>query len=777
MVIGGTILLFAGLEHFVGKRGTQIHNVVLLVIFASVHTWFTIIHPSLDARNIIFSLGILAICSQCAWLLLRRVDADMLPITRHTGIIFAAYGLASVIRIYVDLVMPNDENFFHSSVYDTFLVMMYQMLFIALTFSLSLAVNRRLVASLESDIVERKQAGLALTLSEEKFFKAFNSSPDAIIITRVRDGQVLEVNEGFTRMTGYSQQEALSNSVITLGFWTTPQERDMLLAELHVSQRVHGIEYDFRVKSGRILHCLYSGEIIHLNGETHILSVIRDITEQKRIEQDLRIRNNVQATLHQVTLDLINRHDVNDILQSFLIQISGFLDAADISVDLLEDSDTLVTSAVTSGQPLQAGDTMRRGEGGWLSWQAIDSGQPAVLEDYSKWEKRRELYEGYPIHAIMIIPIHSRSHVIGTINISRREENAPFDGMNIDAAQQLAQMVALVLDNAKLYSQLQSELTERRRVENELRVLSRTVEQSQSAVIITDTNGAIEYVNPKFTELTDYSLQEVLGKNPRILRPDDVPPEVYEEMWKTILAGGEWRGELLSRKKNGEVFWDETIISPIVNEGGAITHFVSMKEDITKHKQAQEALLRLAAFEERQRMARDLHDSVNQSIHSLVLFSETLVAALEKNNIDRARQVSERLQESARQALKEMRLLLYQTRPSVMEKGMSFIEELKARLANVELRAGGKANVILEGSLEHCPEAWQENLFWIAIEALNNSLKHAQARKVEIIIRCFPEYMELEVKDNGRGLIQPNRTLGVMVYATCRNGQICLAVR
>ena len=94
---------------------------------------------------------------------------------------------------------------------------------------------------------------------------------------------------------------------------------------------------------------------------------------------------------------------------------------------------------------------------------------------------------------------------------------------------------------------------------------------------------------------------------------------------------------------------------------------------------------------------------------------------------------------------------MYQTQTSVKEGGVNLIDGLNARLADVELRAGVRAQIIQEGSLTHCPEAWHENLFWIIIEALNNSLKHAQARSVQIIIRCFPNYMELEVTDNGRG--------------------------
>jgi signal transduction histidine kinase len=159
----------------------------------------------------------------------------------------------------------------------------------------------------------------------------------------------------------------------------------------------------------------------------------------------------------------------------------------------------------------------------------------------------------------------------------------------------------------------------------------------------------------------------------------------------------------------------------------------------------------VAVVEERRRLSRDLHDSVNQSIHSLVLFSETLVSTLEKNNTERAKQIADRLQESARQALKETRLLLYEIQPSDPERRVNLIQDLETRLAIVELRAGVKAHIIQEGSLDHCPREWHENLFWITIEALNNALKHAQARNMQIIIHCFPRIMELEVVDDGKG--------------------------
>ncbi|MHB8522218.1 MAG: PAS domain S-box protein [Limisphaerales bacterium] len=111
--------------------------------------------------------------------------------------------------------------------------------------------------------------------------------------------------------------------------------------------------------------------------------------------------------------------------------------------------------------------------------------------------------------------------------------------------------------------------------------------------MITDLQGAIEYVNPEFLRLTSYTAEEVLGKNSRLLSSGLTPPETYPRLWATIKAGGVWRGEFCNRKKNGELYWETAVISPVRSETGEITHFLAVKEDITERKQA---ALRLEAF-------------------------------------------------------------------------------------------------------------------------------------------------------------------------------------
>lgn len=130
-------------------------------------------------------------------------------------------------------------------------------------------------------------------------------------------------------------------------------------------------------------------------------------------------------------------------------------------------------------------------------------------------------------------------------------------------------------------------ISNRKSAENELRTLSRAVRQSPASIVITDTAGAIEYVNPGFEQLTGYSFEEVKGKNPRILKGGTTTPEEYKRLWDTITSGGEWRGEFRNKKKNGEIYWESASISPVTDEAGVITHFLAVKEDITGLKGAE----------------------------------------------------------------------------------------------------------------------------------------------------------------------------------------------
>ena len=141
------------------------------------------------------------------------------------------------------------------------------------------------------------------------------------------------------------------------------------------------------------------------------------------------------------------------------------------------------------------------------------------------------------------------------------------------------------------------DVTERHEMMDRLRKLSTAIEQSPAAVIITDVDGTIEYVNRRFEQVTGYAADEAVGRNPRMLKSGYMPHDTYAEMWAALVAGREWRGDLHNRRKNGEFFWESATIAPIKGRDGANTHYVAVKEDITLRKEYERRLMRQANFD------------------------------------------------------------------------------------------------------------------------------------------------------------------------------------
>jgi len=177
------------------------------------------------------------------------------------------------------------------------------------------------------------------------------------------------------------------------------------------------------------------------------------------------------------------------------------------------------------------------------------------------------------------------------------------------------------------------EITWRKQTEEELRKLSRAVEQSPVAVIITNVKGNIEYVNPKFTQSTGYTYEEAVGHTPRILKSGKQAAEVYKELWEKINSGEEWHGEFQNRKKTGELFWTTASVSPIKNSDGIITHYIGVQEDTTDRKLIEEELKYLN---------ESLEKRVEERTDELAKVNENLLQEIdERNHAEEALQGSE----------------------------------------------------------------------------------------------------------------------------------------
>jgi two-component system, cell cycle sensor histidine kinase and response regulator CckA len=209
------------------------------------------------------------------------------------------------------------------------------------------------------------------------------------------------------------------------------------------------------------------------------------------------------------------------------------------------------------------------------------------------------------------------------------------------------------------------DITERKRAEEQLSKLWQAVEQSPVSVVITDLRGRIEYVNPRFTEVTGYSEAELVGQNPRILKSGTMDRDFYQNLWQTISSGREWHGELHNKKKSGELFWESGSISAVKNSEGRITHFVAVKEDVTERKQSFDQLRQVQKMEAIGQLAGGIAHDFNNLLTIINGYSTLLIRGLEGGSP--MRKEAEQILRAGERAADLTRQLLSFSRRQILE--------------------------------------------------------------------------------------------------------------
>lgn len=426
-----------------------------------------------------------------------------------------------------------------------------------------------------ANVTERKRHEMALLESEARYRSLFEDTPIGLY-SSTSDGQLIAANPAMLEMLAYPNFETLLQ-VNAADLYVDPEDRTRWQTAM---EQGDGLLRDFEVRlcrhDGRVIWARETaraardddGQILRYDG------ALEDITERKRTEEALResaaMLDKSQAIAHVGSwkLDLVaNRLTWSDeVYRMFGVHPQEFGGTYEAFLDMVHPDDRAAVDASYTGSLRKGRDTYE------IEHRIVrrDSGEVRVVHEKCE---------------------HVR-----------------------DASGRTVRSVGMVQD-----------ITERRKAEDQIRILSEAMAQSPSIVLLTDLEGNIEYVNRRFTEITGYCAEEVIGQTPRILKSSHHPAAYYEELWETILSGGQWRGELVNRKKSGELYCELASISPLARNDGVATHFIKVANDITHRVQIEEMLRRRTAQLEGLRQINlglsaqlDLHDLLHSITENAV---------------------------------------------------------------------------------------------------------------------------------------------------------------
>lgn len=359
-----------------------------------------------------------------------------------------------------------------------------------------------------------------------------------------------------------------------------------------------------------------------------MVHVRRNVTLRKQAEENFARLNRLYSVLSHTNKAILIAKDYEDLFQrvcNITIQQGGFKMAW---IGLIEgDSVVPVNFAGDEGEYLK-NIKMRVDQSEWSYGpvgRAAKTAEVYCVNDVSidpDFEPWREAAVLRGFQAIASAPLMSKGKVFAVFTIYSEQ-------INVFGSEMRNLLTTLSDDISAAILHLDQE-KQRLIAEGKLQQLSQAVEQSGNAIIITNADGEIEYVNRSFTKLTGYSLTEVIGIKPKTFKSEHTPTSVSQDIWKTLLAGEEWSGELQNKKKDGTLYWSLQSISPIKDEQGNITHYLSTQEDNTELHEAQETIKKLAFYDPLTNLPnrRLLADRLDQAIASVKRYPKQMVAVM-----------------------------------------------------------------------------------------------------------------------------------------------------
>jgi diguanylate cyclase (GGDEF)-like protein/PAS domain S-box-containing protein len=388
-------------------------------------------------------------------------------------------------------------------------------------------------AALVTFAVLKKEAEDALRQSGAEYRLLFDSNPLPMWVFERKTLKFLAVNEAASRQYGFSSREFLSMTIADI----TPEEDDLPPLSEATAKPIHGIQEAtigrHRKKNGALIDVEIAGHDLYFHGIEAELIAVRDVTERKKAEETVQRL----ATIVESSEDAIIGQNTEGVISSWnraAERMYGY------------------TSTEVIGRDLS------------LLLPAERQAEVQVIVE--------RIQNGLPVNALETQRITKGGSVLDvSVSIS------PIKGGTgrITGASTIAR-----------------DITQRKRGEEQLKLQSAALEAAANAIVITDSHGAILWVNGAFTTMTGYGKEEVLGKNPRLLKSGKQPESFYAVLWSTISSGKVWQGELVNRRKDGTTYTEEMTITPVTRDvsNPANRYFIAIKQDITERKQIEQAL-------------------------------------------------------------------------------------------------------------------------------------------------------------------------------------------
>ena len=273
LLMSSTLFMLLGFEHFVGDIKNQRYNYFAFICYAIMLFYYSVVNNEIIARTVCISIIIIFIDVQVCVLLFHRVPKSMRKIVRVPGLVMAGYVVVSAMRIVILTVFSQESELFRSGIADTLAITSFIALHICLIISLTFALTQRLLDEVKSQ--------------EERFSKAFHTTPYALIVSRKCDGRIMEVNKGFSDIFGYSHDEALNLTVTELKLWPTSTSNVLQEKELPPGGNVTRVEITVSRKTGEPIIAQIAADELLFDGNNCILSSINDVTEETLLRQKL----------------------------------------------------------------------------------------------------------------------------------------------------------------------------------------------------------------------------------------------------------------------------------------------------------------------------------------------------------------------------------------------------------------------------------------------------------------------------------------------------------